>query len=47
MKIICKIRVFLLGYDRGHAWRPVLESTQAASVCQVCIRCTENGWLIR
>lgn len=47
MNIICKVRVALLGYDRGHRWQPVYEDRRAVSVAMVCTRCRENGWLIR
>ena len=46
MKLLCRLRVTLLGYQRGHRWQPVLD-TGKASVCLVCLRCRENGWLIR
>jgi hypothetical protein len=42
MKLLCKIRTHFLGYDRGHVWRQV-----GGTTCMVCIRCRENGWLIR
>jgi hypothetical protein len=47
MRFLCRVRVFVLGYERGHRWQSVFEDDRAISVAQVCLRCRENGWLIR
>lgn len=35
--LVCKVR--------GHRWQPV-DGMDHESVCLVCLRCRENGWLI-
>lgn len=40
---LCKIRVALLGFGKGHKWRTIGYSG-GVSQCMVCIRCGENGW---
>lgn len=39
--LVCKIL--------GHRWRPVWANQflSGTSACYVCLRCRENGWMVR
>jgi len=47
-KMICTVRVALLGFSRGHKWRRVYVPSVGGrgAPAEVCTRCGESGWSV-